>query len=282
MQEVTCHKVGEQRIAQALGDIEGRAFSRWHRLRYDTLSLAGLQEMCDELLDHVAARALEDPALADPARMVLRTAAECAYGVLDLGVFPHGDFEVVLPLVDMTLSSEDFDFGDAVDRIPTTRTWVDAFAMCLIGGLFREPSRVIAEMLRKDHAPELRTTEAESAGLAEMDALCGYLGTDPRPLRKPDAEERDLAARRLDAAGALTPDQRLLRVLLDDDQPAFEQALADRLVQHRESVGADPQPRSLLPVGTIALASLAVSAHGWQLGIRSGYIPCGLLRGPRQ
>ncbi|MEV6674252.1 immunity 49 family protein [Streptomyces sp. NPDC051162] len=277
---MVCHGVDPQKVAQALEDIEGRTFGRWHRLRYDDLSLAGLQVLRDELLDHVAARVLEDPALTATSRLALRTAAECAYGVLDIGMFPHGDFEVVLPLVDATLSSEDFDFGDAVDQVPTTGTWVDAFAMCLIGGVFEEPSRVIDVMLREDHAPELRMGEPESAGLAEMDALCGYLGAGPRPLGKPDAEERERAARRLDAAGALTPDQRLLRVLLDDDQPAFEQALADRLVRHRECVGADPQPRSLLPVGAVALAALATSAHGWRLGIRSGYLPEALSRGP--
>ncbi|UKY47451.1 hypothetical protein [Streptomyces inhibens] len=60
---MTCHSVSEQRIAQALEDIYGRAFGRWHWLSYGGLSLKGLQEMCDELLDHVAARALEDPTL---------------------------------------------------------------------------------------------------------------------------------------------------------------------------------------------------------------------------
>ncbi|MGW2704481.1 hypothetical protein [Streptomyces sp. NPDC001340] len=47
----------------------------------------------------------------------------------------------------------------------------------------------------------------------------------------------------------LTPDQRLLQVLLDDDQVAFEAALEERLLARRENVGTDPAPRSLLPVG---------------------------------
>lgn len=89
MREVTCHSVSEQRISHALEDIWGRAFDRWHGLRYDRLSLKSLQEMGDELLDHVAARALADPTLgAASARTVLRTAAECALGVLSLGAFP--------------------------------------------------------------------------------------------------------------------------------------------------------------------------------------------------
>jgi hypothetical protein len=102
------------------------------------------------------------------------------------------------------------------------------------------------------------------------------------PLCKPDAEGRARAARLLEAAGAHTPEQRLLRVLLDDDQDAFERALQERLVGHRESVGADPAPRTLLPVGTLALTVLASQVHGWELGIRSAYLPESLLRAPQQ
>ncbi|WP_369229023.1 immunity 49 family protein [Streptomyces sp. R21] len=76
---------------------------------------------------------------------------------------------------------------------------------------------------------------------------------------------------------ALTPDQQLLRVLLEDDQAAFEQALAHRLVQHRQSASPDAAPRSLLPHKTIALAALAVQVHGWDVRVRSGYLPQALL-----
>ncbi|MET8228341.1 Imm49 family immunity protein [Streptomyces sp. NPDC005301] len=64
---------------------------------------------------------------------------------------------------------------------------------------------------------------------------------------------------------ALTPEEQLLRVLLNDDQAAFEQALRERLATRRDSVGTDPAARTLLPTGTIALAALAQLAHGWQL-----------------
>lgn len=71
----------------------------------------------------------------------------------------------------------------------------------------------------------------------------------PVPLGKPDSGVRARAAAQLDATGVLTPDQRLLQVLLDDDQVAFEAALEERLLARRENVGTDPAPRSLLPVG---------------------------------
>lgn len=128
--------------------------------------------------------------------------------------------------------------------------------------------------------------------LAETDALCGYLTAEqgpypgalpgPTPLAKPDTAERARAAEQLDRAGMLTWDQRLLRVPLDDDQVAFEQALRERLVAHRESVGTDPAARSLLPLGPVTLATLARLAHGWQLGIRSAYLPEALVSAPQQ
>ncbi|GAP51743.1 hypothetical protein [Streptomyces azureus] len=54
----------------------------------------------------------------------------------------------------------------------------------------------------------------------------------------PEVDERLDGALRLNGLGALTPDQRLLRVLLEDDPSAFEQASSRRLVQHRESAQA--------------------------------------------
>ncbi|WP_223835600.1 immunity 49 family protein [Streptomyces venezuelae] len=296
------HEVGENVALRALENIGSRTFGRWHSLRYGSLSIKGIQEMGDELLDHVGALSLQDPQLESaPGRLALATAAECALGVLTLGTCPGGDFEISFPLIDEELSSEDFAFGDAVDLAPTAQVWVDAFALTVITGLVREPARVIGPLLKTDYAPMFHaglphsslSSVSDPAELAEMDALCGYLHLVERPrspwvasgvspLRKPDAQERAAAAARLDGAGTLTPDQRLLRVLLDDDRPAFERALAGRLLEHRDNAdGAGAAPRTLLPVTVIALAALAVQAHGWELDVHSGYLPAGLLRAQR-
>jgi hypothetical protein len=303
MLEVTCHRVDQQRIAQALQDIERRSNDHWHRLRWIRVSLAELQQMGGELLDHVAARTLDDPALlSNEASLALRTASACAFAVLELSVFPRGDWKIAFPLIGETIDSDD-EFADYFEIVPppppTPGTWVEAFALSLVSSLCTQPW-LAGVLLKLDYAPKLRTPDADRAALAEMDALCGYLAPDDitnqvvpaqrmayemdgKPaLRKPDASERSRAALRLDEAGLLTPDQRLLRVLLDDDQPTFDQALADRLIQHRETTGSQPEPRSLLPVTTIALATLAVLVHGWQLDVHSGYLPVGLLYGLRQ
>ncbi|MFJ1617766.1 MULTISPECIES: hypothetical protein [unclassified Streptomyces] len=133
--------------------------------------------------------------------------------MLSLGAFPNGDFEVPLPLIDETLSSEDLSFADTVDQAPTTRTWLDAFALCLVSGAVWERDRAIGLLLRGDYAPAIRDgvpyspleSRSDPAGLAEMDALCGYLteahGHLPRDwpsvtLCKPAVEARVEAATR--------------------------------------------------------------------------------------
>ena len=303
--EVTRHAVAEQRIEQALEDMRRRAFGRWHDMRYGGMPLRrGLRELGEELADHLAARTVADPALRTPdSRAALITAAECAMGVLSLACFPDGDFSVPLPLVSETLSSEELlheESWEPVDPATTARTWTDAFVWSVVSGLIGERNRVIGPLLREDYAPAIRDgvpyskreSVSDPADLAEMDALCGYLTVvqgpfpgalpGPVPLGKPDAAERARTSEQLDRAGTLTPDQRLLRVLLDDDQAAFEQALQERLVAHRESAGADPAARSLLPVGAVMPATLARLAHGWQLGIRSAYLPEALVSAPQQ
>nr|WP_314251600.1 Imm49 family immunity protein [Streptomyces sp. DSM 40907] len=302
MRDIARHEVGEDRTSRALEDIKGRTFGRWHSLRYDDLSIKGIQETGDELLDHVGALTRQDPQLEGAqGQLALRTAAECALGALTLGTCPGGDYEVFFPLVDEELSSEDFAFGDAVDQAPTAQVWVHAFALSVITGLLWEPARMIGPVLKTDYAPMFHSglpysslsSVSDPAELAEMDALCAYIhlvetawspwvASGVPPLRKPDAEERAAAAARLDGAGTPAPDQRLLRVLLDDDQPAFERALTSRLQEHRDGAGPDAAPRTLLPVTAVALAALAVQAHGWELNVCSGYLPTGLLRAPGQ
>lgn len=295
---VTRHEVSGASAEQALADIEGRVFGRWHRMQYDCYSDAELRALRDDLLDHLGARTLSDPQLrTEPAPTVARTAAECALGYLDLGSFPGGDQEIRFPLIGESISSEDKDFEAVVEHASTAADWLDAFALCLISGLIWERDRVIGLLLRNDHAPAIRDgvpySRLESASdpgeLAEMDTLACYLaeasGHLPRdwpsvPLRRPDVDERLDGMLRLRALGELTQDQRLLRVLLEDNQPAFEQALAERLDRHRESTPAGAPPRSLLPHRTIALAALAVQVHGWDLRVRSPYLPPALLDAP--
>ncbi|MFF5517000.1 immunity 49 family protein [Streptomyces coeruleorubidus] len=297
IKDVARHDVSRQRIEQALEDIERRTRRRWHTMRYDCYSDEELQAMRDDLLDHLAARTLTDPRLGTArSRIVLRTAAECALGFLDLGCYPNGDQKILFPLIDESISSEDTDFEAVVEHASTARDWLDTFALGVISGMVRERDRVIGLLLR-DHASAINDgvpyskleSKSDPGELAEMDTLACYLtkarGHLPRDwpsvtLRMPEVDERLDGALRLKALGALTPDQQLLRVLLEDDRSAFEQALSDRLVQHRESAPPDAAPRSLLPQKTVALAALAVQVHGWALRVPSAYLPQALLSAP--
>ncbi|MFB7233109.1 Imm49 family immunity protein [Streptomyces fimicarius] len=298
MREVTCHEVDARRLDEASEGIVGRTAGRWHGMRYDDPAPRRMRELAGELLDHVAARTGRGAALDDVARAALRTAAECHLGEMSVGCFPEGGQEILFPLIGEELSTEDIFFDAAIGHpgahAPSARTWLDAFAVCLVSGLVLDWRRVIGLLLRNDYAPAIHegvpysplTSVSDPADLAAMDALCLYLreadGHLPRhrptvTLRKPDAAERAQAAAALDAVGEPTPDQRLLRILLDDEQHAFEAALADRLDTYRENQGPSPAPRSLLPLDALALAALAVQVHGWELGVRSRYLPPELL-----
>ncbi|MFW5417723.1 immunity 49 family protein [Nocardiopsis sp. CNT-189] len=306
MQRIERHGVGEDRITRALADIEKRADRHYIGLRYNSSGLQAMRAMGRDLFDHVAARSVEDPALAsDPAftRKVLATAAEACFGALDRSLFPDGDFDIPFPLVYGRLTNMDDDSEEnitleyGIDLAPSPGLWAEAFAMCLVGRVLWEPGRMIGPLLREDFAPQFHEglpyarmkPEPDPADLAQIDALRIYLnGGGPRPghprsvLCRPGAEERARAARGLDSAGGLSPEQRLLRVLLEDDQAAFERALAEHLVRHREAMEADGDaaPGTLLPVGVIALAALAVQAHGWRLEVTSDYLPEALLHAP--
>ena len=296
MPEVTPHDVNAERLTQALDDIRRRTFGRWHWMQYGSLSMGSLFEMHDELLDHVAARVAADTSPDEQLRDVLHTAAECSLGLLSWGCFPGGDQEILFPLVSERLSTDDKDFSAVASEAPTARSWVTAFETALISGRVWDHQLVIGLLLREDYAPAIRDgvpyslfdSVSGAADLAQMDALSHYLTPSSgslgsratAPLRRPTADERAAAARGLDAAGALTPDQALLRVLLDDDQAAFEQALVARLQEYRQTVGDDPAPRTLVPLGALALTALAVQVHGWTPGVRSRYLPQGLVGVP--
>ncbi|WSK25789.1 immunity 49 family protein (plasmid) [Streptomyces sp. NBC_01298] len=294
MHEVASHEVDAQQMAQALEDIKRRTFGRWHTMQYGGIRLDDLGAMRDELLDHAAAQLASASEPGTPLFEVLRTAAECALGLLSVGCFPDGDQEIRFPFIDEQISSEDTAFSDLITEAPTATHWVETFELCLISGLVWEWRRVIGPLLREDYAPAIRSgvpyspfnSVSQPADLAQMDALARYLTLSPghRPsdwptvaLCMPDADERAEAGLRLDAAGPLSPDQSLLRCLLNDDQPAFEEALATRLNEHRDGLGDAPAPRTMLPLAPLALAALAVQVHGWQLDVHSAYLPQVLL-----
>ncbi|MET2716016.1 Imm49 family immunity protein [Streptomyces harbinensis] len=286
------HGIGAARLAGLDRDIGDWARSWQYGLEDEGVTPEELRRMAGGLLDRAAARTVPGTAPDAEVLAILETAAECVVEALSTGIAPDGDQEIHFPLTGRVLGSEDTRFSSG-GWAPAAREWLDAFAIAVVSGRIRDWLRVIGPRLR-DYArlihegnPYSRhTADSRPTDLAAMDALCPYLtpmdGHLPKhwptvPLRKPDAAIRAGAARALDATGGLTPDHRLLRVLLDDDQPAFEDALAARLAAYPDELGDDPAPRTLLPLDTLALAALAVQTHRWDLAVPSGYLLPGLL-----
>ncbi|MFE0265733.1 hypothetical protein [Nocardiopsis alba] len=192
MQRIERHSVDEDRVAQALENIRKRADDHCMGLRYGSSGLRAMLSMGRELYEHVAACSVEDPTLESDrvfTQRVLTTAAETCFGVLSLGVFPEGDFDIPLPLVYDRLTNMAYDPDDnvdldhAIDLAPGPDTWVETFTMGVVSGLIWDSSRVLGLLLRKDYAPEIRAglsfsqlnPTLDPADTAQMDALCVYL-----------------------------------------------------------------------------------------------------------
>ena len=154
--DVTRHAVNQRDLDRAFGDMADRVQRRFVDVYYDGHPMrVMLSELGYELLDHVAARSVQDPRLEDPrTRLALTTAAECLFGVLELGCCPGGDWEIPFPLTCTRMTSEEREFDemrDATDTV-TARTWVEAFEICVASGLVWDWERVIGLLLREDYA----------------------------------------------------------------------------------------------------------------------------------
>lgn len=305
MEHSTRHSVDDgyrTRIADPR-EVRERTRQCFHDVQHVKSQVSTLHEMSGVLLDHLGAWSVTDPGLSQNRHRldrVLWTAAEASGGVLDCLTAPEGDLRIPITLMGDQLSNmedvhDDLNprFRPVVDMDLTPRLWVEAFALAVVSGRVWRRHLAVGVLLRQDYVPVLhhiaRTTPLPRADLAQMDALSLYLTPkghrDPLPeaaLRRPTASERETAASALDAAGELSGEQALLRVLLNDDQAEFEDAVADHLDRYRQEMGAarDPAPRTLLPVEVIALVALAVQVHGWRVDPGSAYVPQVWVRAP--
>lgn len=119
-----------------------------------------------------------------------------------------------------------------------------------------------------------------------IDALQAYTLDDPRWTAKLRVAREEAASARPGAIGPdytrdiLVPEMELLAALGARDADAFNQALHDALVRHREYPRDRPDrdPASFLALGPLALASLAHDA-GMAVTVRSDYIPAHIYEG---
>ncbi|MEU0490901.1 immunity 49 family protein [Nocardiopsis sp. NPDC006139] len=304
MQQNTRHGVDDGYLKRIVDptELRERIFLDFREVKYFSSRVSTLQKMSHTLLDHLGAWSVTDPGLSQDRRRldrVLLTAAETAEGVLECLMAPEGDLWIPISLMGDELSNmeevhDDLDprFRPEVDMDLTPRVWVEAFVLAVASGRVWERNLAIGPRYRQSFVPALhfaarRAGTFSAADLAQVDVLSLYLTPrvhgKPLPavaLRMPTEPERATAARTLDSAGELSGEQALLRVLLQDDQAAFEQALAECLDRYRRDMDAarDPAPRTLLPMGVIALVALAVQVHGWRVDLSSDYLPEVLVR----
>ncbi|MFY7064839.1 Imm49 family immunity protein [Nocardiopsis changdeensis] len=306
MQQHTRHGVDDGYLKRIVNpaELRERVSLQFHALRHLSSRVSVLQEMSRTLLDHLGARSVDDPDLSgDPAHfgLVLRTAAESADGVLECLMAPEGDQRIPLSWLggELTNMNEDHDdldppFRPVVDMDLTPQVWVEAVELAVVGRRVRDQGRASGAGYRM-YASILHDLAGQevfpAADVAQMDALGMYLNPAGFPLPRdwpkvalcmPSEAERATAARALDSAGELSGEQSLLRVLLQDDQELFEQELEEYLDRYRRDMDAvqDPAPRTLLPMGVIALVALAVQVHGWRVDLSSDYLPEVLVRAP--
>ncbi|WP_406518164.1 hypothetical protein [Streptomyces sp. NBC_00826] len=137
---------------------------------------------------------MQDPALNDEtARAALRKAAECSLGALSVGCFPNGDQEIVFPLIDEQLSSENIAFNDVIEQASTAETWLTTFTTCLISDLMWDRQRGH----RSTAAQRLRAREPRRGSVldADLDLATGGPRRSGCAVRVPDRGERTPAAR---------------------------------------------------------------------------------------
>lgn len=184
----TTAPIAHSRTASAQPDSRQGATRRPHRC---TSYRSACGAAC---LDHVAARTVQDPALNDEtARAALRKAAECSLGALSVGCFPNGDQEIVFPLIDEQLSSENIAFNDVIEQASTAETWLTTFTTCLISDLMWDRQRGH----RSTAAQRLRAREPRRGSVldADLDLATGGPRRRGCAVRVPDRGERTPAAR---------------------------------------------------------------------------------------
>lgn len=210
-------------------------------------------------------RIAADPEGRDPAlHEAIRTGAEAGGAAFRLARAEEGtEHEITLDGTTRLLPA-------LRSAAPGTGDWKEAVALALIAGQ-RQP---LADCV-------LASPEFFAEGDGPVDAYCAALhdylrGADPVP-----AVDRALAVCFQHERGTYhAPPVRLLSQLVEGDREGFALALADALEEHREhyTLGAlAGEADALLDLDILALVCHA-RRLGWDIPVRSPYLPAGIIR----
>lgn len=216
MQQDTRHGVDggyRTRIADPK-ELRERVHLKFHDLQHISSRVSVLQEMSRVLLDHLGARSVDDPDLAqDRGHFGLVLRLECLMA-------PEGDQRIPLSWLggEPTNMDEDHDdlnprFWPTIDLDLTPQVWVEAVELAVISGRVRNQGRASGAGYRTYASilDDLAGREAfPAADVAQMNALSVYLNPQGFPLPRDWPEvalrmlseaERTTAAQALDTAG---------------------------------------------------------------------------------
>jgi hypothetical protein len=269
--QISRHPVAGHRIAAAVDDFAERLAAAVDAEQEGGSDGAGWSIITGLLLDYVGARSLTDPELTDPTtRLALSSAAETATGAVAVPARPAGERLAVTVSYTGT--------GVAYGPGPVERTslslvdWLDAWRL---GSICRASSFVVLQEARR-LLPEAGTGQPVNLRLRLAQSEAMYHDQLMRPEQGAAVLDRALAQPD-EADPVLVAELTALRSLLARDRQAFDRDLVDLLHRHRAAASTDARPATLLPLGPLSLACLAVDDLGWGIAIESGYLPRTLL-----
>ncbi|MFD0383184.1 Imm49 family immunity protein [Streptomyces stramineus] len=285
------HAVADAQVAAAVGNFASRIGRQVDLMQHsEGRDPFGWELIADEFLDYAGALSLTDPDLrSNDAHQALRAAADAARGVVTLGVYQWEPVHVFIEYVNFGLTYRPAE-DPAMDL--SAQDWLRALHLAVICGRYEAEAATFGETAQAlavaADAPLGRRAAADLAfGLLayvrdyDLDEGDGY---DGEPLNRAEAAARldALLAESTGPEAWRVPELTATRALLTGDREAFRDGLAGMLARHHEvHARGTASPRSLLPLGAIALAALATRREGWEPGIESAYLPATLVTGRR-
>ncbi|WP_116248438.1 Imm49 family immunity protein [Nocardiopsis sp. FIRDI 009] len=264
------HEVRAEALAKATRGFTDEIGGAVHREQEAGRDLHGWDIIAGDLLDYAGARSAERPGIDTDAFTALYSAAEARIGALTLDHAPaSASFSVHTTYTGTGVVYEGRgEGGDTGPSTPPTRKWIEALYLCLVAGIHEQNAGALISL-----ASTFDEGEVLARGLAcylfpevgaERDQILGYVGSAVTGMAQDGRVPH--------------PDLMQLHTLLSGEEELFWKLMTARLQAHRDGASAE-RPASLLPVGALAFAAMAVRKEGWEQPLDTDYLPRRLVLG---